>query len=69
MDIGGIRVRAAKAKKCPYKMGRALLPEFFTPDELKMCSTVGTKAGRKPRPQADSGKLQSLIGTYISHNR
>ena len=66
-----MRVRAAKLamaskKNCPYKMGRALLPEFFTPDELKKCSTVQQRAGQIPRPQADHVKLQCVLGMYCA---
>ena len=64
VEIGAIRVRASKlalarGKGCPYNMARALLPEFFTPQELKLCTTV---AGRSGRPQADPEKLQHLLG-------
>lgn len=56
------------AKRCSdaYKMARRLLPEFFTPEELKTCTCAPPRSGAKVvRPQADAGKLTLLLGEYI----
>lgn len=72
VEIGGVQVRAsklsaAKGKKCPYKMGRALLQEFFTPEELKTCSTVPARTkSQAPRQTADEKKLHSLLRKFFS---
>ena len=75
VEIGGIRVRASKlamarGERCPYKIARALLPELFTPEELKLCTTVAGRSGQQPRPQADPEKLQHLLGKgHIIHHK
>ena len=62
MKVRKAKLHMARGKSCPYKMGRALLPEFFTPDELKTCTTVKQRAGQTPRPQADNNKLECVLG-------
>ena len=69
-EIGGLKVNTAKlaaAKKAPnaFKMGRKLLPEFFTPAELSTNTCVPTKPGKARRPLADQEKLDLLLGTYL----
>jgi hypothetical protein len=54
VSIGPVKMNAAKldaAKKAqnPFKMGRKLLPEFFTDQELSQCSCVPSKS----RPQVN----------------
>ena len=56
------KLALARRKKCPYKMGRALLPEFFTPEEMRTCTTVAARGGQQSRPPADPEKLQHLLG-------
>ena len=58
----------AREKKSPYKMGRALLPGFFTSQELKTCTTVATRSGKEPRPQAHPDKLRFLLGKLHIYN-
>ena len=70
MWIGKVKVNTAKiasAKKAPnaYKMARKLLPEFFTPEELRTCTCVPPKPGKLKRSQADPQKLGLLLGMYI----
>jgi len=52
-------LKVAKATKDPYKMGRKLLPEVFTPKELEECSCV---PGSRGKPQANMTKLSALLG-------
>ena len=42
-------------------MGRRLLPEFFTPEELSTSTCVPSKPGRVERPQANKEKLEHLL--------
>lgn len=70
-EIGGVKVNTVKlaaAKKAPnaYKMARKLLPEFFTPTELRTNTCVPPKPGKLKRPQADEEKLGLLLGMYLS---
>ena len=65
-----IQVNTAKlaaAKKTPdtFKVGRKLLPEFFTPAELPTNTCLPTKLGKARRPLADQEKLDLLLGTYL----
>ena len=62
MKVWKTKLTMARGKSYSYKMGRALLPEFFTPDELKTCTTVKQKTGQTPRQQADNNKLECVLG-------
>ena len=70
-EIGGVKVNTVKlaaGKKAlnAYKMARKLLPEFFTPIELRTNTCVPPKPGKLNRSQADEEKLGPLLGTYLS---
>ena len=64
MKVRKAKVTMARGKSCPYKMGCALLPEFFTQEELKTCTTVKQRTGQTPRPQTDNNKLECVSIIY-----
>ena len=54
----------AKRANDPFKMGRKLLMDFFTLEELTTYSSVKPKPGNKnPHPLADQAKMSCLSHT------
>ena len=63
LKINSVRLMAARKAPDAYRMARKLLPEFFTEKEMSTCMCVPPKPGAKiTRPQADSEKLELLLG-------
>ncbi len=57
------KLKTAKRAPTAYRMARKLLPDFFSPSELKNCTCVPPKPGAKVvREQADHAKMKFLLG-------
>ena len=63
VKIGDIQVNSVKLNvaKNAYKMGRKLLPEFFTAEELMHCTTVPPKNSKTSRQPINKSKLDDLL--------
>ena len=61
IQVNSVKLNVAKKAKNAYKMGRKILPEFFTAEELMHCTTVTPKNSKTSRQPINKSKLDDLL--------